>query len=232
MSPRKPQTSELDSDIHIMEQRLLQHTMAGMDCTIDVVTNIAEYCDGDAQMQKEMESIMADFVRMDEEVKQLVTALNHTKSQSEKLDDDVSLRSVFDEKLDKLKTKKSHGPAAHPKYKAMLDEFEKGGSIVEQLESLKSTLLGETEDDDVALTQAEVNIRCPYTGMDMTDPVRNKHCGHVYDREGILGHIKAKKDKAKCPVGGCGNQKPLKPDHMEEYKEMKRYITLLNKQRS
>jgi len=58
-----------------------------------------------------------------------------------------------------------------------LDEAEATGSEVQL-------------DDDLAMTQAEVNTKCPVTKKEMTRPVRNKHCGHVYDYDGARELIK------------------------------------------
>ena len=51
--------------------------------------------------------------------------------------------------------------------------------------------------EDVAVTQQEVNTKCPYTGQEMTNPVKNKLCGHSYDRDGIMALIKNRKGRAK-----------------------------------
>jgi SUMO ligase MMS21 Smc5/6 complex component len=52
-------------------------------------------------------------------------------------------------------------------------------------------------DAEVEMTQENVNTKCPYTGMEMVNPVRNKNCGHNYDMEGIQQYIKQRKKKAK-----------------------------------
>ncbi|XP_053377926.1 uncharacterized protein LOC123528457 isoform X1 [Mercenaria mercenaria] len=84
-------------------------------------------------------------------------------------------------------------------------------------------------DMDVEMTQEKVNTRCPYTGMEMVYPVRNKHCGHNYDKDGIQQYIKQRKKKAKCPLGGCSNEKPIEMSDLEENKELKRYIERMNR---
>ena len=42
-----------------------------------------------------------------------------------------------------------------------------------------------------------MNTKCPYTGKEMKDPVRNKHCNHNYDREGANQLIRARGARAK-----------------------------------
>ncbi len=59
----------------------------------------------------------------------------------------------------------------------------------------------EVDDDvEVAMTQAEVNLKCPYTGMEMKNPVTNIHCKHNYDREGIMQFIKQRGRRAKYVI--------------------------------
>uniref|UniRef100_A0A8C7KG46 E3 SUMO-protein ligase NSE2 n=1 Tax=Oncorhynchus kisutch TaxID=8019 RepID=A0A8C7KG46_ONCKI len=61
---------------------------------------------------------------------------------------------------------------------------------------------------DVAVTQSEVNFTCPLTQVEMVNPMKNKKCNHHYDRDAIMGMIKARqnqKKKLRCPVVGCGN---------------------------
>ena len=60
-------------------------------------------------------------------------------------------------------------------------------------------------DDDIAMTQPEINTRCPYTGKDMINPVKNIHCGHHYDQEGISHYIRTKGKKAKYVKKKYGN---------------------------
>ena len=57
--------------------------------------------------------------------------------------------------------------------------------------------VGDGDDDDVQVTQNAVVTRCPYTGQDMTHPVRNKHCGHNYDRDGIGQYVKCRGKRAR-----------------------------------
>jgi len=53
------------------------------------------------------------------------------------------------------------------------------------------------DDDDVIMTQEEVGIKCPYTQQVMKEPVRNKVCGHNYERMAIMEFIVRKKGNAK-----------------------------------
>lgn len=70
-------------------------------------------------------------------------------------------------------------------------------------------------DEDVAVTQSQVNLTCPLTQMEMVNPMKNKKCNHHYDEEAILDLIKnrhAQKKKCRCPVVGCVNGDVKKAD--------------------
>lgn len=53
------------------------------------------------------------------------------------------------------------------------------------------------DDDDVIMTSEEVGIKCPYTQQVMKEPVRNKTCGHNYEKLAIQEFILRKKGNAK-----------------------------------
>ena len=60
---------------------------------------------------------------------------------------------------------------------------------------------GDSDSDiEVEVTQQSINLKCPVTGKEMTDPVKNKHCTHNYERTGIIQLMQQRKGKAKCPV--------------------------------
>ncbi|KAK2158217.1 hypothetical protein LSH36_174g01009 [Paralvinella palmiformis] len=84
-------------------------------------------------------------------------------------------------------------------------------------------------DDDMVMVQ-EVATKCPYTGKEMRDPVKNIHCKHNYDREGITAAMKLRKGKTRCPVPGCVNDKPISTSDLEENHELRLYIDKKNRQ--
>lgn len=53
----------------------------------------------------------------------------------------------------------------------------------------------DNEDGDLIVTQQEVNLIDPISMKRMTDPVRNKICGHVYERSSVVKMIKQSKRK-------------------------------------
>ena len=51
--------------------------------------------------------------------------------------------------------------------------------------------------DDVMMTSESMSIRCPITQMIMKRPMKNRHCGHSYDYEGVEELIKQRTNKAR-----------------------------------
>ncbi|XP_071551557.1 uncharacterized protein [Panulirus ornatus] len=81
------------------------------------------------------------------------------------------------------------------------------------------------DSEELVTTQHSINIIDPISKKVMTDPVRNKHCGHVYDRSSVVDMIKVKKRKGfKCPSMGCGYREPLKLHDLEDALDVKRKI--------
>ncbi|KAK2185697.1 hypothetical protein NP493_226g05031 [Ridgeia piscesae] len=80
------------------------------------------------------------------------------------------------------------------------------------------------DDDDVIMTSEEIGIKCPYTQQVMKEPMRNKLCGHNYEKMAILEFIMRKKGNAKCPYAGCGNVTPLRMEDLALNTELKAHI--------
>ncbi|EMP39473.1 Tribbles like protein 1 [Chelonia mydas] len=52
-------------------------------------------------------------------------------------------------------------------------------------------------DEDIAVTQSQMNFTCPITQVEMQKPVRNKVCGHTYEEEAILKIIQRREQQKK-----------------------------------
>lgn len=61
-------------------------------------------------------------------------------------------------------------------------------------------------------------VKCP-----IKTPVKNRLCGHVYEKDTILGYINRPGKKVKCPYIGCVSGY-LKKENLVEDKELKRKI--------
>ena len=94
------------------------------------------------------------------------------------------------------------------------------GSILNNEEDEPQT---EDIDDDLAMTQTEINTVCPISKVEMKKPVRNSACGHVYDKASIE-HILRQRPGSICPVVGCPNKMSVQRDLLKEDKATKRAI--------
>ena len=45
-------------------------------------------------------------------------------------------------------------------------------------------------DEDMAVTETEINTKCPVTQQEMKNPVSNRHCNHNYDLNGAKDLIR------------------------------------------
>lgn len=62
-----------------------------------------------------------------------------------------------------------------------------------RVQDMEGLLRSETggEDDDVIIQGAasEAVLKCPFTGGELIEPVRNKPCGHVYSTKGAIDYL-------------------------------------------
>jgi len=52
-------------------------------------------------------------------------------------------------------------------------------------------------DEDMAVTETEINTKCPVTQQEMKNPVTNRHCNHNYDLNGAKELIR-NRPQARC----------------------------------
>ncbi|XP_066970197.1 E3 SUMO-protein ligase NSE2-like [Macrobrachium rosenbergii] len=82
-----------------------------------------------------------------------------------------------------------------------------------------------TAEDDLVATEEEVNIIDPITKTRMTEPVRNRICGHVYEKSSVLQMIRQKKRKGfRCPTMACANRSPINPQDLIDAPDVLRAI--------
>ena len=94
------------------------------------------------------------------------------------------------------------------------------GSILNDEEDEPQT---EDIDDDLAMTQTEINVICPISKVEMKKPVKNSACGHVYDKASIEMILRQRPGSI-CPVVGCPNKRSIQKDQLREDLATKRAI--------
>jgi hypothetical protein len=75
------------------------------------------------------------------------------------------------------------------------------------------------DDDDIEVMMGSRNaiqLKCPVTSQFLEEPVKNKLCGHVFSKVGILHMLKsARHGPCRCPVAGCTNGR-VTEDQLED----------------
>ncbi|XP_032510974.2 E3 SUMO-protein ligase NSE2-like [Danaus plexippus] len=108
----------------------------------------------------------------------------------------------------------------HPLMVKMMKVIEKGQTVRD----------GNLDESDVAITQTDEAFIDPLTMRVIQDPVRNTLCGHVYEREAIIAHIRGRKKKTLCPVVGCRNTEPLRVEQLVPDEDIRLRVTqMLNR---
>ncbi|XP_068452470.1 E3 SUMO-protein ligase NSE2 [Clinocottus analis] len=193
----------------------------GMDIVTDVAMDLAEAPDEEAdQGIKKMEAMILECAKLDREINYFVDIVQQVTSEVNTqqpeamfgLSDKVKER--FTERISKLSDGELQN---HQKVVAFKENVKNSFNQAKQ-ESVENP---EQLDEDIAVTQSQVNFSCPLTQVVMVNPMKNKKCNHHYDEAAILGLIKTKQSQKKncrCPVVGCGNtdvrQSDLIPDQI------------------
>ena len=81
-------------------------------------------------------------------------------------------------------------------------------------------------DEELAVTSETVQTIDPYTKQEFTEPLKNKKCGHTYERSVILQLIASNVQGQKCYWMGCKNRHVRKEDLEPDY-ELRRHIARL-----
>ncbi|KJH48847.1 hypothetical protein DICVIV_05037 [Dictyocaulus viviparus] len=80
-----------------------------------------------------------------------------------------------------------------------------------------------SEEEEVGIVEVVKSRRDPLGGGEIRDPVKNKLCGHVYDRTTLQEYIKSNRARRamfyQCPYSLCTNKKNMDMRDMMEYPE-------------
>ncbi|XP_041844245.1 E3 SUMO-protein ligase NSE2 [Melanotaenia boesemani] len=180
----------------------------GMDIVTDVAMDLVEAQDeGMNSNVKQMEAMILECAKLDREINYFIDVVQQvtsgvTPQQPEtmfSLSDKV--KEQFSQRTARLSDAELHN---HQKVLAFKDSIK---NFLKQANQESEENMEEL-DEDIAVTQSQVNLTCPLTQVEMENPVKNKKCNHHYDEGAILSLIKTKhsqKKKCRCPVVGCGN---------------------------
>ncbi|XP_013858834.1 E3 SUMO-protein ligase NSE2 [Austrofundulus limnaeus] len=179
----------------------------GMDVVTDVAIDLVEAQDEAMNPGiKEMEAVILECAKLDREINNFVDIVQQVIQVSPQQPEDMfslsaRVKEQFSERAAQLSDAELH---KHPKVVAFKENIK---NSLQQANQVSEESMEEL-DDDIAVTQSQVNFTCPLTQVEMVNPMKNKKCNHHYDEEAILDLIKKKsnqKKKCRCPVVGCGN---------------------------
>ncbi|KFV63055.1 E3 SUMO-protein ligase NSE2, partial [Dryobates pubescens] len=205
----------------------------GMDIATHVALDLVESFN-DVEDVNTMENVMLEYAAMDRELNHYMRAIEETVNQikREKPENIPDLKNLVKEKFTALESTNSDSDLQRNEkymyFKDQLKEMRKQWDIFcsdndEAIEQI---------DEDIAVTQSQMNFICPITQMEMKRPVRNKVCGHIYEEDAILKIIQNKKQqkkKVRCPKIGCSHSDVKESDLMPD-EALKRAIDSQNKQ--
>ncbi|XP_075438247.1 E3 SUMO-protein ligase NSE2 isoform X2 [Ascaphus truei] len=183
-----------------------------------------------------METVMLEYATMDRDLNQYIHAVEDTvhklkQDQPEQIPD---IKGLVKESFVALQSKNTDMD---------LRKNDRFVNFKEQLRDMRQQIglsqdgpdetAFEEYDEDVAVTQSQINFICPITQMEMINPVKNKVCGHTYEKDAIERMIQnrhQKKKKARCPKVGCDHS-DMKITDLVPDTALKRAIEIQNKQK-
>ncbi|KAK6167631.1 hypothetical protein SNE40_021610 [Patella caerulea] len=214
----------VDQAVNVMKQ-VESYISVGMEMTIDVASDFGEY-EKDVNCEETLKDVMLDYIQMERDFKQFIESVKYVKQQVEKGSEIEDLEEILDTHIQELKSQNDDSVFQnHEKYVDLIDKIQEVRNTEEGNTNTDLVpMTTEDEDLDVEMTQQNMVTKCPYTGQEMTFPVRNIICGHNYEKEGIMEYISKRKHKARCPVSGCHSDQTVTADNLEENKDLRRFI--------
>ncbi|XP_068789369.1 E3 SUMO-protein ligase NSE2 isoform X2 [Struthio camelus] len=206
----------------------------GMDIATRVALDLVESLN-DVEEVNSMENVMLEYAAMDRELNHYMRAIEETVSQikRDKPENIPDLKYLVKEKFTALESKNSDSDLQRNEkymyFKDQLKEMRKQFCLQSNNNDNEGI---EQIDEDIAVTQSQMNFICPITQMEMKKPVRNKVCGHTYEEDAILKIIQARKQqkkKVRCPKIGCSHADVKRSDLLPD-EALKRAIDSQNKQ--
>ncbi|NXC14030.1 NSE2 ligase, partial [Corythaeola cristata] len=203
----------------------------GMDIATRVALDLVESFN-DVEDVNSMENVMLEYAAMDRELNHYMQAMEETVDQikREKPENIPDLKYLVCEPQTGLQ-----GPelsALAPTRRVWMHLREQLSSVMTLFCQHNDNETIEQIDEDIAVTQSQMNFICPITQMEMKRPVRNKVCGHTYEEDAILKIIqtrKQQKKKVRCPKIGCSHA-DVKGSDLVPDEALKRAIDSQNKQ--
>ena len=211
---------------HLGDQTV-RFTEAGVALTMKVCKKIVDNLEGGelGDATDTMRNVMANYVEQSREHVANTAALKSLKEKLAKIDP-LDWPNVDQEFLKIRRLEENNNEAGPVEDHEWMKELNK--VIANEADEDDN---GDDDDEDVCMTQVEVNTICPISRTEMTRPVKNKTCGHVYDKgsiEAIVNQANSLYQITYCPVIGCPSRErrqPVRLDNLEVDRETKLAIS-------
>ncbi|KAJ1372988.1 hypothetical protein KIN20_035306 [Parelaphostrongylus tenuis] len=87
-------------------------------------------------------------------------------------------------------------------------------------ESTQPEQVESNKEEEIGLVGTLKGYRDPLGGGQIKDPVKNKYCGHIYDRTTMQEYIRSNRARRamfyQCPYSLCQNKRNMDMDDMED----------------
>ena len=203
-------------------QSSLRFTEAGVKATITVARRVVQELEKEEQgdASDTLRGVMAKYVEETQKHHNDMESLKSLKTLLGKMD--PSDWPDIDEEFNKIQQETNNNNKANVEDHRWMKEIK---SIFDDNDGDEDSNVLDC-DDDLAMTQADVNTICPISRVEMKKPVKNPDCGHVYDKASVEALFRQgdKWTKVRCPVVGCPNREPIQIKRLIEDKETRRAI--------
>ncbi|KAJ2939576.1 hypothetical protein O0L34_g14289 [Tuta absoluta] len=176
--------------------------------------NVSKYLDDEKEDKfKKLKSYVEGYCMMEAQQEVAIRALEKATAETDSSNTE-SLETRFQSHLSSM-AKKRLNTKNHPYMK----EFD--GRVAKGLQQNRLNM----DESDLAITETDEQYIDPITKKPITDPVKNKVCGHVYERASIMKLIDMK-NRTRCPVAGCGHKEPIQKHNLISDEELKFRMTI------
>lgn len=137
----------------------------------------------------------------------------------------VKTQEVFCRFIDNVEGSEQDRKEIIKQYKKEVEEnFQTIGDVEEnrRYQEYLELISDDNNTSEILTISESVNTIDPISKLQIVNPVKNKKCGHTYEKTTILELI-SKNKNLRCPMVGC-NVQGIKQDDLVDDHKMKRYI--------
>ncbi|XP_039253444.1 E3 SUMO-protein ligase NSE2-like [Styela clava] len=180
----------------------------------------------------DLQDSLVELLKAEQRVNAFSSSINQlkTKWQQGELDDSVDIVQVLEDSLKEEELK--HDDVANIWEHELMKNFTEQIKAVDENVPLQQGpnasepgTSAHNTSGDIQATETQSGTKCPITQVEMTEPYKDTVCGHRFEKNAIIAHVKQcqkRRKKAKCPYPGCTNI--IQMSHLKDDAVMKRSI--------